>query len=148
MSRARTAAIAALLLAITLAAGCYRTSVTVQGGGGTVPMAYDAKWHHGAVWGLVDISSPHNLNEICPGGTATIYTKTSFLNGLVQAITFSLYNPQEVTITCSGGGGAAPAAAPEAAPLEAAPEAEPAAEPAPEADDLPPPPPDPAATES
>jgi hypothetical protein len=90
-----------LLLASTLAVGCFRTSITVQGGSGTVPLSHDDTWHHAVIYGLVDLSSPHDLDAICPGGTVSVYSETRFLNGLVQAITFNLYNPQTVTVTCT-----------------------------------------------
>lgn len=124
MSPARITAIL-VLLASTLAIGCYQTSITVQGGAGTVPLDHDEAWHHGAVYGLVDFSSPHDLDKICPGGTVSLYSETTFVQGLVHGITFGLYNPQSVTITCTPG-----AAAPAAVDTEA-PAATEATEPAP-----------------
>jgi hypothetical protein len=121
---------AALAGVVLLAgSGCYSTHVTNGKAAASPSMQYDGAWHHGFVIGLVEVSGPYNLKEICPNGWAEIQTKTSFLNGLVNAVV-GIYNPQTVTIRCAEGG-AAPAAAEEAPKgedSEAKPEAEGAAQ--------------------
>jgi hypothetical protein len=62
---------------------------------------HDEKWHSGIVLGIPELSGPHKLTEICPHGWAEIKTETSFVNGLVEAVTMALYNPQTVTVICS-----------------------------------------------
>lgn len=64
-------------------------------------VAYDEGWHHGAVLGIAEISGPYDLQEICPDGWASISTKTSFVNGFVELVTGSVYNPQTVTVVCA-----------------------------------------------
>jgi hypothetical protein len=95
--------VAGLAVAIS---GCYKTVIYDGSPQGHSPVQYDSRWHHGVVYGLVELpSSGHLLDEACPGGWSRIQTKTSFLNGLVESLTWSLYNPQTVSITCSAGYG-------------------------------------------
>jgi hypothetical protein len=44
-----------------------------------------------------------NTKEQCPQGFAVVETERSFLNGLVGAITYSIYTPMHVKVTCAGG---------------------------------------------
>jgi hypothetical protein len=39
----------------------------------------------------------------CQQGVAKVETERSFLNGLVGAITWSIYTPMHVVLTCSSG---------------------------------------------
>jgi len=94
--------------------GCFTT--VVKSGAPAVPPAieYDEKWHSGLIVGLAELSGPYDLSRICPNGWAEIKTETSFLNGLVQVLTWNIYNPQSVTVRCAGG--AIPPGAPAMAP--------------------------------
>lgn len=85
------------------ATSCFTT--VVKSGAPAAPPAiqHDEKWHSGLIYGLAELSGPYDLSRICPGGWAEIKTETSFVNGFVQAVTFSLYNPQTVTIRCAAG---------------------------------------------
>jgi hypothetical protein len=89
--------------ASVLVSGCF-TSV-VKSGAPAAPAAveYDEKWHSGLVAGIAELSGPYDLSKICPNGWAEIKTETSFLNGLVQLVTWNLYNPQSVTVRCAVG---------------------------------------------
>lgn len=40
----------------------------------------------------------------CPNGVVMVETKISFLDGLVGGITFSLYTPMHITVTCAASG--------------------------------------------
>ena len=40
-------------------------------------------------------------SKICPRGWAEIHTETSFVNGLVEVLTFNIYSPQSVTVRCA-----------------------------------------------
>jgi hypothetical protein len=103
---------AAALAATVAVSGCYVTHVGSGKPAAEPTVEYDGKWHHGAVFGLVEISGPYDLSKVCPNGWSEITTKTSFLNGFVNAFV-GLYNPQTVTVRCAAGGSAAPAAAAE-----------------------------------
>jgi hypothetical protein len=89
---------AALLMA--LSAGCYH--VTVVTGAPAAPQTIDKQWQNSFVLGLVP---PPELNskDTCKSGVAKVETERSFLNGLVGAITESIYTPMHTTITCASG---------------------------------------------
>jgi hypothetical protein len=66
--------------------------------------AFDKRWHHGFVNGIVEVAGNYNLDRICPNGWAEITTQTEFLNGLLRGATFGIYSPQSVTIRCAAAG--------------------------------------------
>jgi hypothetical protein len=81
--------------------GCYTTTVTSGKPAARATVAYDEKWHSGVVYGIAELSGPHDLEKICPDGWSEIKTETSFLNGFVDAVTYGIYNPQNITVRCS-----------------------------------------------
>lgn len=92
-----------LMFALTLAAtGCYRMTVKNGLPVGRAPMEYDSKWHSGLIYGIAELSGPYDLSKVCPKDWSEIHTETSFLNGLVQGITYGIYDPQSVTVRCAG----------------------------------------------
>ncbi|HEU4409285.1 MAG TPA: hypothetical protein VFS43_28765 [Polyangiaceae bacterium] len=117
--------------ALTSLSGCYTTVVTSGKPAGPATVEYDEKWHHGAIYGIVEFSGPYDLQKACPNGWAEIETETSFLNGLVQGITYGIYNPQTVSVRCAVGAPPPPPAA--APPAPAAPPPAPAPAPPAEA---------------
>src|SRR5689334_5958727 len=60
------------------------------------------------VYGLVP---PPQLNvaQECKSGVAKVETQHSFVEGLVAGITFGLFTPMTITVTCASGSAAAPA---------------------------------------
>jgi len=40
----------------------------------------------------------------CPGGVSKVETQLSFVNMLVAAITFDIYTPMSIKVTCATGG--------------------------------------------
>ncbi|APR99508.1 Bor/Iss family lipoprotein [Pajaroellobacter abortibovis] len=94
-----------LLLSIcwlSVGLGYYKTTIhsSTLSASSLIPLEYDKKWHHGFVHGLVEVSGPYNLKEICPAGWSEVETQTSSLNVLASAFTWSLYTPQAVTTCC------------------------------------------------
>jgi len=90
-----------LCLCTLVLSSCYRTQLhTNQARRGPAP-GYDNRWHHGAFWGLVNISGAHAVDQVCPHGLAQISSETSFWNGLIRTLTLGLYTPQTVTIYCA-----------------------------------------------
>lgn len=63
----------------------------------------DEPWAHGFIFGLVPPKEIRTASE-CPNGVAKVETQISFLNGLVSAITFNIYTPMHITVTCASGG--------------------------------------------
>ena len=95
----------AILLFVLLAAtGCFHINYMTDKSPAPAPQS--EAWHHGAVYGLVEASDPVDVPKICPDGYARIESQQSFVNGLVQCLTFGLYNPQEVAVTCAAARGA------------------------------------------
>jgi len=90
------------LLALALcASGCFRMSVKNQQPVGQAPIEYDDKWHIGLVYGLAELSGPYDLSKVCPHGWAEVHTETSFVNGLVSAVTWNIFTAQSVTVRCA-----------------------------------------------
>jgi hypothetical protein len=83
-----------------LCSGCYR--LTVITGAPPATQVVDKPWQNSFVYGLVP---PPELNtkEQCPQGFAVVQTERSFLNGLVGAITYSIYTPMHAKVTCATG---------------------------------------------
>ncbi|MBO6575457.1 MAG: Bor family protein [Rhodothermales bacterium] len=86
-----------LLLAMTLG-GCYHTSVLFDN---EPSNRVEEIWAHSFVYGLVPPDEV-NAEEICGrSGAHKIETQISFVNGLVGALTFSVYTPMTITVTCA-----------------------------------------------
>lgn len=99
MARIRLAL--AACAAALLSTACYK--VTVVTGAAPGATVVDQPWTHFFVFGLVPPpNGPVNVAQRCPGGNVSqVVTQQSFVNGLVSSLTFSLYTPQQVTVTCA-----------------------------------------------
>ncbi len=102
-------AIILLFIGVLFVSGCYNARVTT----GLTPSAQtiEVKWAHGFLAGLVPPSAL-NVAQDCPSGVAIVETKLSFLNLVANAITFGLYSPMEITVTCAASTADIPADAP------------------------------------
>lgn len=87
-----------LVLGALLLTGCYH--VTVISGTSPSPTVVDKPWQNSFVYGLVP-PPELNVKEQCPNGVQKVETETSFVNGLVSALTWSIYTPIHARITCS-----------------------------------------------
>lgn len=87
-----------LMLALAGLSGCYHTKVTT----GLTPSAqvYEIPFAHSFVYGLVPPEEVRGA-ERCPSGVAIVESEISFVNGLVAALTFSLYTPMHIKVTCA-----------------------------------------------
>lgn len=121
-----------LLVCALALPGCYTTTVSSGKPAARASVAYDEKWHSGVVYGIAELSGPYDLGAICPHGWSEIKTETSFLNGFVDAVTYGIYNPQNITVRCALP--SQPVAAKPAPPKVASPASELAAPPAPPSD--------------
>ena len=89
---------ASLVLALT---ACYHA--TIETGLAPSPQVIDKPWASGWVYGLV----PPSLVETkakCPNGVSKVETQHSFLNSLVGGLTFGIYTPIAIKVTCATGG--------------------------------------------
>jgi hypothetical protein len=91
-------AIAALA---ALSTGCYKVTVVNNGASGKAASpAYTDRWNHSVVLGLANIAGPQDASSACPNGWASVETQQTFVQGLVGAISTSIYTPQNLTIRC------------------------------------------------
>jgi len=93
-----------LLLPIVALAlsGCYSAQVTTdkQPSGEVI----EKKWATGFVAGLATPGAKIDAAQQCSNGVAMVETEVSFLNQLATFVTFNLYSPMSVTVTCASGG--------------------------------------------
>jgi Bor protein len=99
----------AVALVLTLPA-CYH--VTVDTGLPASSTVVEKPWASSFIDGLVPPSTLETQSK-CPGGVSKVETQLSFLNLLVGAITFGIYTPMSIKVTCAQGGRASiPSGAP------------------------------------
>jgi hypothetical protein len=91
--------LAVVLIAGLVSSACYHQVVqTGKPAGSTV---IERPWTSTFIFGLVAAAEINTASQ-CPNGVATVETQQSFLNGLVGVLTFGLYTPLTVTVTCAG----------------------------------------------
>lgn len=90
-----------LLAVVLVASGCYHARIET----GLTPSAQviDKPFASGWIYGLVPPSTVE-AGEECPNGVAIVETELSFVNQLVSAITFGIYSPMHIKVTCAAGG--------------------------------------------
>ncbi len=96
----RPLALVAMLLTLS---ACYHA--TVQTGLAPSTQTIEEKWASGWIYGLVPPATVQTMQG-CPAGVARVDTQQSFVNGLVAIITFGIYTPMEIIVTCAAGPGA------------------------------------------
>ena len=95
--KVRSFAVLALVLAL---AGCYHATIETD----RTPSAQSVEnaWAHSFLYGLVPPSTVNVASE-CSNGVARVETQLSFLNMVANAITFGIYSPMHITVTCAVG---------------------------------------------
>jgi hypothetical protein len=97
--------------ALVLTAGCYHAVVeTGRPASGTI---VENEWAASWIAGLVPPSVVNTASQ-CPNGVSKVETKHSFLNMLAAFVTFNIYSPMTITVTCASGGTASSAESVEA----------------------------------
>ena len=88
------------VLALFSLGACYHATIET----GLAPSAdsITVPWAHGFIFGLVPPAIVSTASK-CAKGVAKVETQLSFLNMLASFLTFSLYTPMTVTVTCSTG---------------------------------------------
>ena len=117
----RVPMIVLLLGCFLVFSGCLKTRI-VTNQDDSVEQA-ELPWAHGFVNGLVPpINAPLNAESTCNGaGVSEVYFRQTFVQGIAQGLTSSLYTPQRFTATCAQGGETASAQLPPASLLKEAP---------------------------
>jgi Bor protein len=90
------------VVAVILLTACFHQ--VVQTGRTPGPTVVEKEWVSSWIFGLVP-AEPIDVRRQCPSGVATVETQQSFPNALVGAVTFGIYTPQSVKVTCATGGG-------------------------------------------
>jgi hypothetical protein len=94
MTRLALCALAALSLT-----ACFHIRYVQQEPAEPTP-AYES-WNSTYLFGLIEGGPVHDASRACPGGFAEARNVQSFVNGLVQMITLTIYAPTEVSIHCA-----------------------------------------------
>ena len=96
-STLRTAAL--LALAVT-ASGCYHAVVDTGRAPSTTTI--EKPWAHSFLAGLVPPDVVETASR-CPDGVARVETKHSFLNSVANILTWGIYSPMSIEVTCAAG---------------------------------------------
>lgn len=81
--------------------GCYHA--TVDTGRTPSTMVVSQPFASAWIYGLVPPKTVE-LAQKCPNGVARVETQLSFVNQLVGFITFGIYTPMSITVTCAEAG--------------------------------------------
>lgn len=90
-------AVRSLVVAV-LCSACYHA--TVLTGLPASSEVVSKAWAHGFVYGLVPPSDVETASK-CKTGVAKVETQHSFLNMLAQFLTFGIYTPMQIDVTCA-----------------------------------------------
>ena len=102
LQKSRRCVLLFCLLPVAIAAsGCY--VATIETGAAPSDTKIERKWAHGFLWGLVPPSVTEARSK-CKSGVASVQTQHSFLNGLVAVITYGIYTPIQINVTCAKAG--------------------------------------------
>lgn len=96
----RPRTVLAILLAATSLGACYHA--TIETGATPSTTTIEKKWASSWLFGLVPPKTVETAAK-CPSGVAKVETQLSFLNGLVSVLTFSIYTPMDIRVTCAEG---------------------------------------------
>ena len=95
---------AAIATAVIVSSGCYHA--TIETGRPESGQRILRPWANGFVFGLVPPPTVETATR-CPNGVARVETYHSFLNQLATYLTFGLYTPITIEVTCAASGTAA-----------------------------------------
>jgi hypothetical protein len=84
--------------AAVLSAGCYHATINTGLPPGTEGI--HKTWAHGFLYGLVPPATVEAASK-CTNGVARVETQSSFLNMVASAITFGIYTPMQIDVTCA-----------------------------------------------
>lgn len=87
-----------LLALVFVMTGCYHAQITT--GLEASNEVYKKAWATSFIAGLIPPDMV-DATEHCSNGVAKVETRHSFLNLVAQMITFSIFSPMEITVTCA-----------------------------------------------
>lgn len=87
----------AIIAATSLLSSCYSyTSVVGKGAKGNTQVT---KWNHYVIAGLAPVGVSDSKQMAGGAQDYTVFTRQSFVNGLIGGITFGIYTPTTTTVT-------------------------------------------------
>jgi len=92
-----------VLAAALFLSGCYHATVVTEATPSN--QTIENPWAHSFIAGLIPPSTVETAQQ-CPNGVARVETRLSFLNMVATALTFNLYSPMSIEVTCATGGSA------------------------------------------
>ena len=95
MRRRMLALTALVLVAVT---GCYHA--TIETGLAPSPQTIEKSWAAGWIYGLVPPSVVETQQK-CAKGASKIETQLTFPNQLVNVLTWGIYTPMSIKVTCA-----------------------------------------------
>lgn len=86
------------LTVLAVSSACYHA--TIETGLPASSETISIPWAHGFVYGLVPPAAVNSASK-CKNGVAKVETQHSVLNMLAQWLTFGLYTPIQIDVTCA-----------------------------------------------
>lgn len=90
---------AAAMAGIVLLAGCYHATIQTEPGQQTTASPTHTIWAHSFIAGLIPPADV-NAAQLCDGTPALVETQHTVLNSVVAILTFSIYTPITIEVTC------------------------------------------------
>lgn len=92
-----------IVAALFVTTGCYHATIDTGRTPSTkvVEKPFASSWIYGLVPpDILDVASD------CPNGVARVETRLSFVNQVVRVVTFGIYTPMSIKVTCAEAGSA------------------------------------------
>lgn len=97
MKKSTVKVLAIVFASSMLLSSCYSyTSVVGQGAQGN---NQTTKWNHYVIFGLAPVGVSDSKQMADGAENYTIHTRQSFVNGLINVVTFGIYTPTTTTVT-------------------------------------------------
>jgi hypothetical protein len=90
--------LALFMVGTLVSLGCYHA--TIETGKPPAPETIDKQWATSLIFGLVPPSVTETAQK-CPNGVSKVETQQTFLNGVVRFLTFGIYTPMAIKVTCA-----------------------------------------------
>lgn len=107
MRRTFATAIAPIAAAAVMLTGCYHATIDTGRAPSTEQIVQP--WASSFIYGLVP-PPVVETSQRCRNGVAKVETQHSFLNSLVGSLTFGIYTPMTIVVTCANATAVAPGA--------------------------------------
>jgi len=105
----RSKALLGVTMLLLSSVGCYHAIIETGAAAGTQMISQP--WASGWIYGLVP-PKPISAASHCKSGVARVDTQRSFLNSLVTGLTFGIYAPMDIRVTCAASHAEVPDAGP------------------------------------